>query len=301
MGSCHHRFPSSGDPCADYGAAKCARMAECGLTALFELGDAATCAPRLALWCKANQSIPGSGFTTDKLEACADAVGSLDCNALRNYWPQEIEVGPACSQLMKGTLPAGSQCTLGQSCESGGCVIGDLGPCGTCAPIGHGGDDCVNGAVVCGDGLACDTTRWICMTHVVSGHGDTCAAVGHDCDEGLRCVDGTCESMAQEGEACRFADECDANKQLVCDADRMICAQMVVAVSQIGEACEIWGPAESPVKMAVCAAGSTCLNGVCVATAPDGGSCAGEKPCMYPFSCDPEGDLCALPDWAGCP
>lgn len=159
----------------------------------------------------------------------------------------------------------GSCLSEGSECEQGTVCVGTSLSKRCVEPL-ENGEACGNDPFwVCEDGLTCRND--ICRMPLVKV-GESCAAVGSECEKGTVCI-GTktskrCVKRLEEGESCGSDEFGVCQKELTCRND--ICRKALV---KVGGSC--------------LAEGSECITGaVCVATTTS-------KRCVKPLA---EGESC---------
>lgn len=268
------------DPrCAAYTAATCGKMAQCWpwLMAASH-GDLDTCIDRTASLCANVLTAPGSSWTPEKIESCAQALPAISCET---WWNS---VAPACDPG-PGQLADGTACIDRSQCQGGTCLQSTSG-CGVCASVAQIGADCA-GSAECEPGAAC-SAEGKCVRPASTGNA--CDA-SQPCEINLRCVEGQCVPLAQTGDACNPAGfgDCDFFQGLACDPETETCKGVMLAPP--GATC---GPVEG--ELIACGAGGVCSSqGVCVAPLEDGAACGGqsESSCAPPAACI--GGVCTIP------
>jgi len=284
--------------CADVFSAYCNKINQCSpSTVTQEFGDVATCINRSSQGCSRLQ-LPGSSWTSDKLEACSVAVSLSSCDGLS----LAIE-GDAC-KTAPGMLANGSPCADSSQCSGGSCdtstQITDAGfsstssVCGKCS---------TRPPSTCGDAGAC-TSPQRCQYDSASGTSScvTPAPEGAACGTMVPCVSTTtcknsiCVKRAGSGAPCASSSDCDSSMGLTCIA--MTC--QIPSLVGPGQTCNYPSPR--------CTPGSDCIStfadggttSVCVAKAPDNGACDDIKGprCTSPARC--LSGVCTVPDYSQC-
>lgn len=268
------------DPrCLAYTQATCAKMAQCWPWLLqASYGDIDTCISRSSQLCANVTSAPGTSWTMEKIEACAQALPTISCDS---WWNS---VAPACDPG-PGALVDGSPCIDKSQCQGGVCLQGGSG-CGVCATVSPVGGDCTTSAQ-CAPGAACSAEGKCVMPAV---QGASCSA-SQPCGINLRCVEGTCQPLVAAGGACDPASfgDCDFFQGLACDPADNTCKP--VALAPAGQQC---GAVDG--QLTTCGAGAVCSSqGLCLEPLPDGAACSDqtEARCTPPATCI--GGVCTIP------
>ncbi len=169
--------------------------------------DGSTCAPyvQVDVTCAPTDLFTGSGAAGD------------DCSLY-----QDIECAPGLSCLQYGpatgvcvdSLGVGAACLSDHECE--GDLICDY-TTATCAEAAGFGEACAYAdsanpvidteTVRCQQGLRCDPQSETCQPQDC-GFGSYCGGDDDRCPQGLSCVAGRCDFLAQAGEQCWDADDC---------------------------------------------------------------------------------------------
>jgi len=273
--------------CADVAAARCQKMQGCNPQGVINAyGDVATCQSRMSETCITNLGAPQTANTPSRTEECAQALSGTSC--------PDYELGntPSVCQPPSGPRDAGSPCSVSAQCATAFCLVEKTASCGTCASAPVVGASCANNG--CGPGLVCDSATQLCAAPVPSGGACDDNSV---CTPGLACIassgadGGTCVPQATTvGAYCDVTDggmRCDGRQGLYCNfpAGR-ICERIANASATF--ACGIIDGG-----VIDCSAGAFCQrtgnskNGICVAPAPEGGSCdtANGPTCSTPARC----------------
>ncbi|MFO0555049.1 MAG: DUF4114 domain-containing protein [Polyangiaceae bacterium] len=193
------------------------------------------------------------GVCADGTEQCQN--GSLTCVPLVGASPESCD---GFDNDCNGLVDDGDLCGADEVCSNGVCVA----RCGT-------------GEFVCPPSLVCDTAKGVCVEP---------ACNGISCEEGTKCVGGTCVNpcngvVCPTGQACvagTCLDPCDI---ITCD-DSQVCQ---------GGACI------DKCACAGCAAGSQCQpTGLCLFDACVGNTCPPGTTCQSDGSCkdDCDGVVC---------
>lgn len=281
---------SGSEPCRELARAYCKLMDECQPEAMHsELGSEADCVTRWSDACARASTLRGSGFSDDKVRACAAGIGAHTCGTLRRFDDLVIS---ACHP--SGELANGASCLDDAQCKSTFCSRSvDPGglACGVCAPRAPSQGRCWNGMPDsprggCQVGEVC--SRGYCLGPM-RNEGEACGAAGawtSDCygdhpverfPYGLGCGEprtdprfsGTCTryqpvKQCPQGFECDQTDFCDRGS---CKPKRLV------------------GPREScDEKSDLCLAG-TCKAGACVPLPAAGDACGEDVECSFPFMC----------------
>jgi len=260
------------DPrCLAYTQATCGKMAQCWPWLLqASYGNFETCVERSAQLCANVTSAPGTSWTMEKIEACAQALPTISCDT---WWNS---VAPACDPG-PGALADGSSCIDKSQCQGGTCLQGASG-CGVCASTSPLGGECTSSAQ-CVPGAACSPEGKCVMPAV---QGASCDA-SKPCGINLRCVEGSCQPLVASGGTCDPASfgDCDFFQGLACDPADSTCKP--VALAPAGSQC---GAVDG--QLVTCGAGAICSSqGQCIAPLQDGASCTeqSESRCAPPATC----------------
>jgi len=283
--------------CADLVTAVCGKYNECSPTLIKTLyGDVATCVSRLNLSCASFDQWPGTSWTAEKMEACAQTISGAGCeNGLLGAFATD-----AC-QTTPGSLPNGSPCGDSSQCAGGRCdkstpSDGGFSTQNTCGVCETGTN------LSCGDAGACtspDECRWdslngyTCVTPVPEGAS---CSNSTPCVSGLNCRDGICKKPLGIGAACTTTSfDCDSLQGLSCID--MTC-QLPTFV----------GPGETCSSPSIRCTGSDCIStltdagitGTCVARAADNAPCNNSDGprCLSPAKC--LDGVCKVPDYTQC-
>jgi hypothetical protein len=287
---------SASAACSDLVSALCDKINECNPVEIAtEYGDVTSCKTRTSLSCANFDQLPGTSWTPDKVEACATAFRTAQCEEglLEGFGSDACKSEP-------GSLPNGSPCGDSSQCAGGHCnkiatTDGGLttsGPCGVC--------ETGPSASTCGDAGPCITTQrcqydpsvgYACVTPVPQG-----AACGPaiPCAAGLTCKDNVCAPRSVAGGPCTGSGDCVSSTSCI----DMTC-QTPTLVGP-GETCD---PPRSR-----CSGGSDCVlstsdagtTRTCVARAADGAPCdnsTGPR-CTSPARCTD--GICTIPDSTHC-
>ena len=246
-------------PCDDYFDALVG--VACGASAL-PPDEVARGRGRYETLCQNLLALHGNGMTAQSLEACAQALKSVGCNAGTSGVSE-------CTYV--GSLPDGSPCNVGTQCQSGSCIlsqqISDSGKvtqgCGTCVSTIPAGQPCAPGQLCVAGAECAETDANLSCTPVAYGDvGATCDGFAALCKTGLYCDDTSsqCTQPAASGSPCGQADGC---------APSLVCAQTEA------------GPQP-----------------VCQDPLPQGGACASDVQCAPGLACSSANDLCTPIEWA---
>ncbi len=285
---------SAEQACGDAATALCNRAQTCAsFLVQTAFGDAATCITREKATCHSQINAAGTGATSAKLEACAQALAAESCDdLLTNNLPVACQIA--------GTLAAGSACGDDAQCATAHCKK-TSGTCGVCSAFAKAGEPCPAAATSdCAPGLVCQNTGTGQDTCVPPGAAGAPCSSTQVCESSLACLmngaTGTCAAPLGAGAACDpQSQNCDFRQGLFCSATS-VCAQIQVAAS--GGACGVSGA-----SFAICGSNGKCSNatgGTCQAAAADGAACdaANGPNCLSPAVC--VNGSCQLPDPAGC-
>ena len=265
--------------CNEFATNFCTRLASCSdfnLKTLF--GTVNACQTRMEPICLSVLNAPGTGYTPQKYQACAQAYASANCDAMATYGfrPAECQV--------TGTLAAGSACGDGAQCQTGYCTMDYFTVCGVCADPVKAGGQCSK-SDQCEIGLDCYSPG---TCEASATQGESCTQVG--CVSGTSCVNSVCVAKLAAGATCD-ASNSNCDLWLTCDPSTLKCVERPSAALN-----------------ASCANGETCeASGICNSTtatcqpaAADGASCdlSNTQPCQYPAQCI--NNVCVRPDATAC-
>jgi hypothetical protein len=234
-----------------------------------------------------------------RAQACFDAVAAAGCN--------DGDEPQACTDLLDGTLAAGSDCASNFECKGSDAYCKSSGTCpGRCSPRESVEGPC-SADDDCQPGLRCDREVGRCF--LPAGAGDRCeGGTEPNCGEGLFCLgaendsgkSGNCRTIdeafsSSEGEGCYFggAPLCaGALRCIVQGVDTTtgsIQTRCGPAVSS-GAACKIAIPDMCPADE-YCAVPRDALDGRCTKRPAAGAACAtqGSDPpaiCARGLACD---------------
>jgi hypothetical protein len=270
--------------CEDLAGALCDKWQECvPRTIESSYVDVDDCKVRQKALCLKSVNAPSSAATGDFTSGCAAAYRATSCDQILD--PPEACKTPA------GALADGSPCGDGAQCSGRRCNKGPGANCGKCAAKAGAGGDCVASSD-CEDDLRC-APDGTCETP--AQEGEACGR-SQPCATPFFCSKGKCGAAAQEGQNCSFGAVCDTVKGLLCTASD-VC--VLVKLVNPGETCG----AVNNAKVA-CAANGRCdnmggLTGKCQAALADGASCSAAGPnCQAPAVCTD--GVCTIPDPATC-
>jgi hypothetical protein len=253
----------------------CQQLADCAPSLVPMLyGDAATCRTDEQARFTWLASLPGSGVSASRLDACWDALVAGGCAVGLS------RISPAVC-LVTGSRAVGQSCLNGVQCQSGVCPSNGL-DCAACIAAPAAGAACTSDDA-CGPNLFC-TDSGTC--HPLATRGMACGSTA-TCDSYLYCS-GTCQPLpATAGAQCSSSTGyCDPRVGLACSASsngtcltivpvaegascgvssntlrlceaRGQCSGSCVRARRLGESCD-----ES--KGSNCAEGTSCAGGVCV-------------------------------------
>jgi hypothetical protein len=188
------------------------------------------------------------------------------------------------------TIGAGESCASGDTpCAPGTACSGAPNP--TCVAVTYGGagDACDDTALVCNEGLFCQTTTMTCSAPGAAGARCTGSP---DCATGLVCAAGACAVGATAGETC---------------TSTVVCAQGLTCELPTGTCVAItWASAGAPCSNAAqclvggCNQGTTFETNTCPTVVADGEPCPidGASTCDTFSQC--VNGVCALPTAATC-
>jgi hypothetical protein len=287
---------SASQAASDVATASCALVEQCA-PALVELewGTPGTCVSRLTGVYAGTVASTGTSDTPSQIEACAQALPSVTCDAVlgRNL--------PAPCRAQPGSLANGAACGDDSQCSGGRCSVPSNQTCGVCAALAEAGGACsVDGD--CDHGLAC--AKGQCAAYVVAG--GSCDAT-HPCVPTLACKNGACATPDPAGTSCtpNAPDTCDNLHGVFCNSQSSQC--QAIGYANAGGACGFVSG-----TLTVCQGGGTNVvaeckglavtspTGTCQLTAADGASCnASAGPfCVPPSVC--VNGTCALDDPSTC-
>ncbi|MCC6623321.1 MAG: hypothetical protein IT385_18830 [Deltaproteobacteria bacterium] len=220
----------------------------------------------------------------------ADCAGDHFCDGQGACRPDQAD-GVACA---RASQCASGACADGLCCDApceGACDRCDLPAAGgACTPVADGIEERACGAYLCGGGPACPTT---------------CAGDG-DCVSGFVCEAGSCVEEADDGAACARDAACSSGHCVgglccsaacdgpceACDLDGLEGRCSPLPLGAPREACGVYhcdgeggGCPVSCDSDDVCVDGAWCDDAACVATLPDGATCARDRACASGF-CD---------------
>lgn len=301
------RGPAADDPtlraaaaaCADLARSVCARTSSCEpLSIATHWGDVATCEARSELACASMLAANGTSLTATKVEACAIAVRTMDCDDLA------IRLPPSACRSTGGALADGAPCATADQCASGHCAVRHDGSsfgsaifesqwspqcdvCGSFQPVQE-----ADGCHDCPYGTTCRNQAGLNRCVGYGGAGAACGPA-YPCLPSLVCSQQVCAApLLAVGAPCDPAEDlCESG--VVCDWSSKVC-ESVLLVS-VGQSCGY---------PRTCTGGATCSlrqgNAVCIAAAGDGEPCdeTNRSFCRAPASC--VNGVCAAPNLNAC-
>jgi len=240
----------------------------------------------------------------DALRACVTARNADLANCHRER--PSFAVTAACASAVLTDVPIGATCTQ-YACANGDGFCDPI--LARCEPLADLGAECAGG---CREGLCRnDGTTNRCL--LPRGDGAPCEDDGA-CDDGLRCIDATCEppraadAPCNADRDCRYAHRCEVDRCVPTDActpgsdtcgDGGTC--LVLHGTRLCVARALGDPCEHAEE---CPAGAWCADNRCAIAAPqgdpcsDGVYCAAGLACSFgDFTCQPiprDGQPCAL-------
>jgi hypothetical protein len=279
--------------------AYCNKFFECSPEATTqEFADVATCISRTSLSVNRFDQLPGTSWTTSKIEGCAAVISSSSCQSI-----SEGISSDACKSE-PGTLANGTPCGDDSQCAGGNCNTSTSSDGGVVSQSTFCGKCETRTPSTCGDAGACTSTEQ-CSYDTVSRSSRcvTPAPEGSACSDGMPCVSGLtcsnsiCSKRVGKGAPCTNGSDCDSSLGLSCID--MTC-QLPAHVGP-GEACDYPSPR--------CSTGSECVymglvdggsSSVCVTRAADNALCDESKGprCTSPARC--LSGVCTVPDYAQC-
>jgi hypothetical protein len=284
--------------CSDYAYAYCNKLVTCSPTLLVErYPDLRTCFNLQNDNCVNAIGSSTGGATALAREGCSQALPGWDCDDFLFY----NNPPPSCT-LLTGTATNGNACGFDSQCQSGFCQITPGSLCGACQPALSPGAPCTNLVSCALVALFCSGTTGQCTAH--STVGQACDSL-HDCVNGLGCVMGVCQNgVSVPGATCISPPNgpgCDLRVGLECNGMTGTCAP--VQLAGYGQPCGFLSEEEVP-----CAAGGTCIDGVCTVLGAEGAECdviAGGSGCISPARCVLDSDsgtrgTCQIPNGTLC-
>lgn len=204
--------------------ADCTRFVRCGL-----FPDQVTCDAFFRPRDMNNlvAAVEAGAIVYDEIAAdrCHDALAAQSCNLT----DEDVRLPPAdCMRVFRGTLPAGAECAIDETCISGSCGRPDcpresccLGECRAVPEPADAGEAC-EGASGCVEGTFCGRDG---MCREVGGAEARCDK-DSECAPHLGCTaagidPGFCRPLPLLGESCPYL-RC-AEIQARCDVDTLIC------------------------------------------------------------------------------
>ena len=248
--------------------------------------DVDHCVSQLMLYGGYPYNLPGVSITIAQAQACADAMREARCDE-----QEDVENSPVC--MIPGTLADGEICMYEYQCASGYCARRSDFGCAVCASPAREGESCESRE--CTRNLSCHDIEGygeICV-HYFAKLGETCGSLAYGmlpCWLSLRCLDGTCSALANEGEVCSSSNDCAG--LMYCDQEAWnvdgTCRPRIMASA--GEDCMS--------DNTLCKAGLYCAridddgdnngfanDGKCAPVSANGASCAADNACLEPFWC----------------
>ena len=247
--------------------------------AMFDSVD--DCGARTRLTCDAWITWPGTPWTAEKFDRCAEHLKNTACAEV-----DALSTGPCASE--PGSLANGATCVDSSQCASRVCqgpgpTPGAPSACSTCAASGSG---CP--ASGCPAGQRCIGPR--CIEYL--GEGAPCTAASL-CAAGLSCLGSICTRSRGEGESCMQSSDCDYLQELRCVDN--LCRKWTLV--DIGAPCSVTDR---------CAKGGFCYSELpekpptCVAPIGDNLPCGGAGSyCREPARC--VSGICQPPAKVSCP
>jgi hypothetical protein len=199
-------------------------------------------------------SLQGSAYTSDALQACADAWNRASCDQAT-----QTATLPECR--VPGKKATGEPCNSAAECETYFCKQEGYA-CGTCAPEPPTGTTCSSYSD-CGDAEWCMSDQ---TCQPPAGANQPCSA-SIACDGLQNCVNGVCVPRVDEGGHCDNTSLlCNfAGKGLTCDAASTCVAD---APLDLGASCG------KPI-VGYCEKEGICRSGRCAPGPSDDGACDG--------------------------
>ncbi len=272
--------------------AGCERQIACGAVVFNHADTVAECVELTgcAAFTKAQLTDLGVTLDTARLDACVDAMESLDCEevgALRFGFGPSLDV---CDRLAKGSLEEGAECNglVFDDCGAGLECTYDLSCPGTCTPAF---EKCTQGS--CGAGSYCSYELERCVPLGAVGAACEPNLVGDDhrksCADGSYCAyiedpgAWACAETIALGASCEACfDPACCETGAYCDyaGDSPVCAPRVEAE-------------ESCFFTAMCSEGLFCDfdTNACATPGGEGAACNGSSGgCLLGLECATEGD-----------
>jgi hypothetical protein len=285
--------------CGNLISAYCNKINDCSPSTITdEFGDLATCVSRTSLSCAGFDQLPGTSWTSDKIEGCTAVISTSSC--------QDLSAGISSDACKSGpgSLPNGSACGDNAQCAGGRCNKNTASDGGFSTQTSFCGKCETTTPSTCGDAGACVSPQRCsydsvarasrCVTPV--GEGAACDT-GIPCNTGLTCKNAVCVKRMGKDAPCETSSDCDSTLGLSCIEKT---CQPPTHVGP-GQACASPSPR--------CSAGSDCIysfssdggsTSVCVTRAADNAACDESKGprCTSPARC--LNGVCTLPDYAQC-
>jgi hypothetical protein len=233
-------------------------------------GDVTTCIAYGTALCNGPEK-PAAGLMPAMLSACNDEIVKSTC---ADFLASAL---PSCR--LTGSRANGARCAFSKECQSGRCVGGDDGQCGTCGGIASAGGACQRRRD-CAPGLVCNSMNLCAPPIAMAGK---CAG-SSDCQKGFFCSGSTCAPLATKGSDKCEPDGCDLDQELICHDTKQVC--VAVELARAGQEC---GTFEN--KVILCAAGTcpkptgTATHGICPTVVAEGQPCTAETLCAPSTSC----------------
>jgi hypothetical protein len=269
--------------CNDSATARCTRLMTCSASDFSRrYPSMSVCQMRLAQSCLNSFAAPQNSNTDARVEACATAVTTQDCESFF------AGVSPTACYPSPGPRANGMPCAFAGQCTSAYCNLPDGSACGTCADepkVGDACGDCGNQGLECFNGA--------CVQPVALGAA--CDRMSAPCTAGSQCVVaamtmmGTCTAeLTTAGAACdarrRAAADCSRDAGLYCDAMNM-CAATTTAAD--GAMCGTINGVVTQCATGGCFGATFMTPGTCKAPAADGMPCdsVNGPNCLSPARC----------------
>lgn len=273
--------------CMNYAQANCNATMQCSPYLIgLNFGSPETCIERSYQFCKGIVVLPGSSWSEATINACSDALNSVNCDEFKS---QFFRGGIFACRPPPGILPDGDSCSDSSQCATAYCKPNFGSVCGNCVPRSDKASPC-NIPLDCMDGLTC--SNGVCVPEQPAG--SACDAM-LPCAFPLQCRNGVCEPpMPAEGDSCNpmIVGDCDGFAGLYCDPQISACKAAVFSAE--GGVCGFSGGQRYD-----CMAAGTCDQQAqpnnCIAPSPEGGACdpmAGPG-CMLPAFCI--NNVCTIP------
>ncbi|MBI2388185.1 MAG: hypothetical protein HYV09_01100 [Deltaproteobacteria bacterium] len=283
------------DGCEALATAYCARLDGCAPAVVFRaFGDTETCRKRVVLDCGSAIGAAGAHLQRSGLENCAEAVTTMACTDLFTG------LHPSACAKPEGERISGAGCSYAAQCRSS-CLRTSVSVdrwCGRCDPeptepecdaVAPHEFQLVKPIDV--PGLSRGTDRSGCPQGLVCSGEKRCvegAAQGAACSDTepclrpLVCDGGTCKKLGARAAPCGLGMvACNVYEGLWCASGRCV----DIRKADEGQPC----PADLGGNIPLCARSSTCVEGTCVPTKPDGAACVMGSDCLWPAVCLPDG------------